>query len=131
MKTENFVERMEDVRNDDEVKNEESKVKEVVEGPSAVAQLQKRRISVDSHSPQKKSCVESVFEKEKTPLTCSECKRRLKITNNYGCRCGNMYCIRHRFHDQHSCTFDYKAVAIAKLEAQNPKVIGKRIGDFQ
>lgn len=111
---------------EDDLKKDENKM-EIIEEPSTVIKLQKRKVVMGSYDPQKKNCVE----KGKTSLVCGECKRKLKITNNYSCRCGNMYCIRHRFHDQHSCTFDYKTIAIAKLEAQNPKIVGKRIGDFQ
>lgn len=131
---ENFVKRIEEeIRNEDELKKEDSKMGKIVEEPEVMPRPQrKRKMAIDAQGPQKKSCVvESVGQnEEKTVLGCVECGRRLKITNNYSCRCGNVYCIRHRFHDQHSCTFDYRRAAVAKLEAQNPKICGKKIGDF-
>lgn len=126
---ENFVKRIEeDVRSEEELKKDGGKREEFVDEPSAVVHIHRKRKMSAVCSSQKKSCV--VEKEEKTSYACSECGKKLKFTNNYSCRCGNLYCIRHRFYDQHSCTFDYKAVALAKLEAQNPKIASKKIGEF-
>ena len=130
-KMENFVRRVEEeIRGDDDKKEDRGRI---ADGLSADVQVQrKRKIAAPTCSPQKKKCVaESIAEKkEAAPTACSKCARRLRVTNNYSCRCGGIYCIQHRFHDQHDCTFDYKAMAIAKLAAQNPKIAGKRIGEI-
>lgn len=60
---------------------------------------------------------------------CLKCKRKLTLAGCYKCRCGNNYCNRHRFHDQHECTFDFKSLAIAKLKIENPKLQNRRIGE--
>ncbi|UYI27402.1 hypothetical protein J0A71_06g12710 [Encephalitozoon cuniculi] len=131
MKMENFVRRMEEeIRSEDDVKKEDPGCHE----PISNTQLQKKRkITISPYSLQKKKCVtenNTVEKKEVASMSCGKCGKRLKLTNNYSCRCGNVYCIRHRFYDQHSCTFDYKAIAIPKLSAQNPKIIGKKIGEL-
>lgn len=129
---ENFVRRVEEeIRGDDDAKKDD--LGRIADGLGTGVQVQKKRkIAAPPCSPQKKKCVADAAEerKESAPLACSKCGKRLRVTNNYSCRCGSIYCIQHRFHDQHDCTFDYKAMAIAKLAAQNPKVAGRRIGDL-
>lgn len=58
---------------------------------------------------------------------CSTCKKKLGFVSCYTCRCGNDFCNKHRFHDQHNCTYDYKSKAIEKLRMSNPKVSNRRI----
>lgn len=60
---------------------------------------------------------------------CHKCSRKLSLVGCYACRCGNNYCNRHRFYDQHHCTFDYKTLALEKLRNENPKLQNRRIGD--
>lgn len=38
---------------------------------------------------------------------CYNCERKLNIIN-YICKCGNRYCKRCRFPENHSCEFNYK-----------------------
>ena len=58
---------------------------------------------------------------------CSKCNR--KLNGCYKCRWGNNYWNRHRFYDQHGCTFDFKSLAMEKLIINNPKLQNNRIGD--
>ncbi|AFM98072.1 hypothetical protein EHEL_040200 [Encephalitozoon hellem ATCC 50504] len=130
MKMEDFVRRMEEeIRSEDDVKKEESVRCEHIGDPQI---HKKRKIAIPSCNLQRKKHVaeiNTVEKKESGAMSCGKCGKRLKLTNNYSCRCGNTYCIMHRFHDQHGCTFDYKAMAIAKLSAQNPKIVGKKVGE--
>lgn len=57
---------------------------------------------------------------------CATCRKKLGLTGFY-CRCGNYYCSLHRYSDQHSCEFDYKADAQAKIRKENPVVMGEKI----
>lgn len=43
-------------------------------------------------------------------LRCSlsSCNKKLTLTNNFECECGNFYCIKHKFSLDHDCQFDYK-----------------------
>ena len=122
------VKRIEDeIRNDDEKKKEDAIMlsEDRVDAPC----LHRKR-KITPICVQKKKCVlENTSKEEAAELICSKCSKKLKLTNNYSCRCGNMYCANHRFHDQHDCTFDYKAIAIAKLKLQNPKLNEKKISD--
>lgn len=60
--------------------------------------------------------------------TCHLCKKRLKLASDYLCRCGNVFCVVHRFYDQHSCTYDYKNEEKKRLEKENPRVVKEKMG---
>ncbi|KAH9411670.1 hypothetical protein HK407_04g07780 [Ordospora pajunii] len=127
MKMEN-VKRIEDeIRNEDDKKKEDARM--LTDDRADVACHHRKRKIAPIGLPKKKCVLESTSKEEAAELICRKCSKKLKLTNNYGCRCGNVYCASHRFHDQHECTFDYKAIAIAKLKLQNPKINEKKISD--
>ena len=45
----------------------------------------------------------------------------------FDCRCGNLFCGLHRYSDKHSCPYDYKAEAAAKIRKENPVVVADKI----
>jgi type IV secretory pathway VirB10-like protein len=49
------------------------------------------------------------------------CKKRLPLTA-VECRCESSFCPSHRFPEDHSCAFDWRAEKTAVLEARNPVV---------
>ncbi len=51
-----------------------------------------------------------------------ECRKRLNITNGFGCRCQHVFCAKHRHPEVHACTFDYKEEGRKMLEKANPIV---------
>jgi hypothetical protein len=53
---------------------------------------------------------------------CEKCKRKLRITKVFKCRCGHIFCDVHRYNDQHECTFDFKSHGREKLLKDNPQV---------
>ncbi|XP_066139605.1 AN1-type zinc finger protein 4-like [Euwallacea fornicatus] len=61
---------------------------------------------------------------------CSECNKRLNITNIYNCRCGRIFCSQHRYSEVHRCTYDYKTEGRKILERQNPLVTGQKVQRF-
>lgn len=58
---------------------------------------------------------------------CSECNKRLNITNIYDCRCGKIFCSQHRYSEVHRCSYDYKNEGRRILEHQNPLVTAEKI----
>lgn len=48
----------------------------------------------------------------------SECRKRLKLTD-YACKCGTVYCAKHRYAEAHDCEFDY--VTDARQKAQEER----------
>ncbi|KCZ74489.1 hypothetical protein H311_04546 [Anncaliia algerae PRA109] len=61
---------------------------------------------------------------------CYKCGKILRPTNKFGCRCGNVFCMVHRFSDQHNCSFNFKAFSVKKLRQENPQVINKKVTEF-
>jgi len=57
---------------------------------------------------------------------CFSCNKKVGLTG-FKCRCENLFCGLHRYSDQHDCTFDYKTEGRAKLEKDNPQVVGSKI----
>lgn len=55
---------------------------------------------------------------------CDACQKRLKGAAALcaKCKCGKLFCNTHRLAEKHSCTFDYKAEAAAKIAKFNPVV---------
>ncbi|WUR02394.1 zinc finger AN1 domain-containing protein [Vairimorpha necatrix] len=87
-------------------------------------------------STKKRKCDDTIINSAKTRKhsdtmknNCYKCNRRMNLVSSYKCRCGNNYCNRHRFHDQHDCKFDFKKLATEKLAMNNPKLQNNRIGD--
>lgn len=93
----------------------------------------KRKKSLDEddvETKKNKIVTKEIVEDSKTKKTtkkCSTCNKKLGFVSCYTCRCGNDYCNKHRFYDQHDCTYDYKSKAIEKLRLNNPKVNNRRI----
>ena len=58
---------------------------------------------------------------------CSECNKRLNITNIYNCRCGKIFCSQHRYSEVHRCSYDYKSEVRRILEHQNQLVTADKI----
>ena len=46
----------------------------------------------------------------------------------FDCRCGLKLCSKHRYSDQHNCTFDYKTDGRALLEKAHPAVVAAKVG---
>jgi predicted nucleic acid binding AN1-type Zn finger protein len=47
-------------------------------------------------------------------LKCYKCKRKKLIL--YECRCKGMFCIKHKYSEDHSCNFNYHDHEKARLE---------------
>eukprot|EP00823_Brevimastigomonas_motovehiculus_P005401 TRINITY_DN396_c1_g1_i1.p1 TRINITY_DN396_c1_g1~~TRINITY_DN396_c1_g1_i1.p1 ORF type:complete len:372 (-),score=121.81 TRINITY_DN396_c1_g1_i1:222-1337(-) len=56
---------------------------------------------------------------------CWLCRRRVGITG-IECRCGYIFCGKHRYPDEHNCTFDHKSFHKKKLEKINVEVKGSK-----
>ncbi|KAI5133003.1 hypothetical protein NEAUS03_1716 [Nematocida ausubeli] len=63
------------------------------------------------------------------PTECSYCSVRLRITNTFGCKCKRVFCAKHRYSDEHRCTYDYKTENMIRLEKENPKIAPSRISN--
>jgi len=52
---------------------------------------------------------QSQEKKKKKKKRCNhpDCKKKLSLTD-YSCKCGKIYCTKHRLVFNHSCSFDWK-----------------------
>ncbi len=57
---------------------------------------------------------------------CWECKKKVGLLG-IKCRCGFIYCSKHRYSDQHNCQFDFKAREKDLLRQRLPQVAGEKI----
>jgi len=48
---------------------------------------------------------------KKKKKRCIICKKKLILTDQK-CRCGIVFCPKHRLPEQHNCSFDFKAVEL-------------------
>ncbi|WP_408611413.1 AN1-type zinc finger protein, partial [Bowmanella yangjiangensis] len=55
------------------------------------------------------------------PNRCTSCRKRVGLTG-FNCRCGNLYCVLHRYSDKHDCKFDYRTAARDAIAKANPVV---------
>lgn len=60
---------------------------------------------------------------------CFSCNRKLGITGTE-CRCGYIFCGKHRYADEHNCTFDHYARHQAALEKANQKVRASKMDNL-
>ena len=45
----------------------------------------------------------------------------------FSCRCGDVFCSKHRLPPEHRCTFDFKTMERKRLEEANPKVVSDKV----
>ena len=69
--------------------------------------------------------------KRKKPKRCQHpsCRTKLLLTS-YSCYCGLYFCTLHTPPEEHSCDFDYKAMARKKIKEDNPKCVKERVVKF-
>lgn len=55
---------------------------------------------------------------------CGHCSRRISLVESVmRCRCGSVFCERHRAPESHDCPFDWRAMQKEKLARENPQVV--------
>ncbi|EHA8592242.1 Zinc finger AN1 domain-containing stress-associated protein 15 [Cocos nucifera] len=57
---------------------------------------------------------------------CSTCRKRVGLTG-FRCRCGDLFCGRHRYSDTHNCSYDYKTAGREEIAKANPVVRAAKI----
>lgn len=57
---------------------------------------------------------------------CYSCNKRVGLTG-FKCRCGDLFCGRHRYSEMHNCTFDYKTAGREAILRENPVVKAPKI----
>ena len=61
---------------------------------------------------------------------CEFCNKKVKFTLNNAlfavCHCDNHYCPKHRFPENHKCTYDYKSEGIEELKKKLPLIVADK-----
>lgn len=90
----------------------------------------KKTLTECEEDSSKNSSEEDSSEKSQIDTTrCYYCKRRIGLLG-FQCRCGYKFCAKHRYANQHSCSFDYKTHDRKQLEKQNVSLENKKISKF-
>ena len=57
---------------------------------------------------------------------CHLCNKKAG-TVPFRCKCGHVFCAKHRHPEDHACTYDHKGEGKADLAAKNPKVVSPKV----
>jgi len=75
-----------------------------------------------SSTPTSSPSIEQPVQVVQADLTsCFKCKKKIGLTA-IKCKCGYAFCGKHRYPEEHSCTFDFKSYDRKKLENANPVI---------
>jgi hypothetical protein len=58
---------------------------------------------------------------------CFQCNKKLKLTNQFDCKCLAFFCKEHKYPNTHKCSYDYKTEVREKLKLNNPTVAGNKL----
>lgn len=56
---------------------------------------------------------------------CFHCKKKTCVLSH--CKCGNHYCLEHRYPEKHACQFDHKEFHKNELVKNNPVITSHKI----
>ena len=77
---------------------------------------------------QKMVKISNVKTKKKKPKKnrCAECRKKLGNVP-FECKCKLLYCNKHRYAEDHNCSYDYKAQYQIFFKKNNPKIVPEKI----
>ncbi|XVF09714.1 hypothetical protein REPUB_Repub07fG0119200 [Reevesia pubescens] len=61
-----------------------------------------------------------------TKNRCNSCDKRVGLMG-FTCRCGNVFCGKHRYPEEHECSVDFKLIGREALLKQNPVCKGDKL----
>jgi len=64
----------------------------------------------------------------KNPNRCyhAECKAKLHLSD-MACKCGHRFCGKHRYAEEHNCSFDYKQATVRTLSTSMVKCVASSL----
>lgn len=80
----------------------------------------------EEERPERGAATAATATPPRVALRCSSCRRRVGLTD-FRCRCGELFCCRHRHSAAHDCSFDYKAAAREVISRANPAIRSAKI----
>ncbi len=58
---------------------------------------------------------------------CFSCNKKLRLAQQFGCKCEYVFCSEHRYADKHACSFDHAGRAKDLLAKANPSVVADKL----
>ncbi|XP_050387505.1 zinc finger A20 and AN1 domain-containing stress-associated protein 9-like [Argentina anserina] len=113
---------------------EEELLAKLTAPPAAVVSVEKTpdvAVSVsDSSSTTLTSDQPSGVTKKMNCCQRENCKKRISPAESISlkCRCGGVFCVKHRYPEDHSCSFNYKEMGKDDLAKKNQVCIADKLG---
>ena len=76
---------------------------------SATSDCEQQHAAKSSNTPTSKKARKTNHKR------CHACRKKLGLAGGITCKCGFVFCSKHRYPDQHTCSFDFKAHDRAQL----------------
>mmetsp|Transcript_138802 Transcript_138802/g.241508 ORF Transcript_138802/g.241508 Transcript_138802/m.241508 type:complete len:237 (-) Transcript_138802:181-891(-) len=102
-------------------KKEEGESTEKAEKPEAAKDAEKKDGAADAEAADEKE-PEREVQTDKTK--CWFCSRKCGLTG-FECRCGYVFCSKHRHAEEHNCDFDHKSRGREIIAKANPSLVNK------
>jgi hypothetical protein len=58
---------------------------------------------------------------------CYSCNKKLRLAQQFSCKCEFTFCAEHRYADKHECSFDHAGRAKDLLAKANPSVVADKL----
>lgn len=80
------------------------------------------------NTPKKLDTDSAGAKKRKRKNRCFVCKTSVGLLG-FGCRCNKeiLFCSKHRYPEDHNCSFDYQEMQREKIEKENPKIVSDKL----
>lgn len=110
----------------DTVKHESDQILSVINAPTIVITSEPEKISSENATVN----VNVTKATNEPKNNCEKCRIRCRPALRFICKCNKTFCQSHRYPDQHDCTYDHRADAIATIQANNPKIVKDKVRNF-
>jgi len=96
--------------------------------PEKISPPEKKEIKEEVSEPSSSAATSSSdpSKKQADPTKCFNCNRKVGLLG-FKCRCEYIFCSKHRYAEQHQCSFDYKTAHKDKLAIQNQQVVKPKL----
>eukprot|EP00475_Leptophrys_vorax_P007864 TRINITY_DN149_c0_g1_i1.p1 TRINITY_DN149_c0_g1~~TRINITY_DN149_c0_g1_i1.p1 ORF type:complete len:117 (+),score=31.62 TRINITY_DN149_c0_g1_i1:130-480(+) len=58
---------------------------------------------------------------------CLTCNKKLRLAQQFSCKCEYVFCSEHRYADKHDCEFDFAGRAKELIAKANPTVVSDKL----
>eukprot|EP00127_Corallochytrium_limacisporum_P004117 Clim_evm62s157 gene=Clim_evmTU62s157 len=85
--------------------------------------------SVSSDDASSAAATEGGTPVQKNKGRCFECRAKVPLVSQTTnkCKCGYVFCDKHKAAERHACTYDYKTSGREELSSRNQKVVGQKL----